>query len=400
MPFPVESRGSTDPSRHARAASENCGALKVNVAVGNHRCWQGIGEILYTLKAFFSRLSSSYEVRYSIDVEPGVTNVLIDEFSLVKTIDALGKFKKAHPSTKFVIVATEFITPVRLFGLQLAETFNYFDPWEDRKYLFETIAQGLGLSRLPPYMRARYLGFSQALRLADFVIAVHPAIVEALLPLGAEMDHWLAAPTNLYPEISSEQSAMNVLLRGRPAGFVTTGTRTRFRRKVVKKLLQTSRGIAAQGEVFEYLPIDHSDPFVLHDGSIEFPFERAGDEGGGEKRLDAVSVKMGGLYNLNPPQRANWPYSSPMRILRAVLYGQVPVVTHRFGDHEIEALAKLWNPDVPGSRVIMDLWREATFERESLVERHLAGVSQYNEIAKEKNAAVDRAFRSLSPLPR
>jgi hypothetical protein len=375
------------------AAASRGETLAVNVAIGNHRYPHGIGEILYTLKAFFSRLSSSYEVTYSIDLKPGVTNVLIDEFSLLETIGFLQEFKKAHPGTKFVIVATEFITPVRFFGMQLAETFNYFDPWEDRKYGFGMIAHGLGLARVPPYMRARYLGFSQALRLADLVIAVHPAIVEALLPLAAKMDHWVAPPVNLYPEISLEQNALDSRLQEWPAGFVTTGTQTRFRRQIIKKLLLVSHNIGVQGRVFLHLPFDQGAPFALNDGSIEFPFETLGSQISEEKRLDNVGPERGGLFNLNPPQRANWPYSSPMRILRAVLYGQIPVITQRFGDHEIEVLARLWNPDISDASVINDLWLQATLERESLIERHIAAISRYNRVAEQKNAAVDLALR-------
>lgn len=376
------------------AVSHDRDRLAVNVAIGNHRYAHGIGEILYTLKAFFSRLSSFYEVTYSIDLKPDVTNVLIDEFSLLETIGFLQEFKKTYPGTKFVIVATEFITPIRLFGLQLGETFNYFDPWEDRKYGFEMIGHRLGLARVPPYMRARYLGFYESLRLADLVIAVHPAIVEALLPLAAKMDRWAAPPVNLYPEISLEQNALDSRLQEWPAGFVTTGTQTRFRRRIIKKLLLVSREIGVQGPVFLHLPFDQNAPFSLHDGSIEFPFETLGSPISEEKRLDIAS-ETGRLFNLNPPQRANWPYSSPMRILRAVLYGQIPLVTRRFGDHEIEALAKLWNPDTSDSRVISDLWLEATLERESLIERHVAAISEYNGIAQQKNATVDLAFQAL-----
>lgn len=391
---PTASGQKAHQSLPAGAVSHDRDKLAVNVAIGNHRYPHGIGEILYTLKAFFSRLSSFYEVTYSIDLKPDVTNVLIDEFSLLETIGFLQEFKKTYPGTKFVIVATEFITPIRLFGLQLGETFNYFDPWEDRKYGFEMIGHRLGLARVPPYMRARYLGFYESLRLADLVIAVHPAIVETILPLAAKMDRWVASPVNLYPEISLEQNALDSRLQEWPAGFVTTGTQTRFRRRIIKKLLRVSHEIGVQGPVFLHLPFDQSAPFSLHDWSIEFPFETLGSSISEEKRLDMAS-ETGRLFNLNPPQRANWPYSSPMRILRAVLYGQIPLITQRFGDHEIEALAKLWNPDTSDSRVISDLWLEATLERESLIERHVAAISEYNGIAQQKNATVDLAFQAL-----
>lgn len=377
------------------AASRDHGTLAVNIAIGNHRYIHGIGEILYTLKAFFSRLSRSYQVTYSVDLKPRVTNVLIDEFSLAGTVACLRELKREHPGTKLVIVATEFITPIRLLGARLGDTFNYFDPWEDLRYGSAMLAHRLGLSRTPPYMRARYLGFAKALRLADLVIAVHPAIVDALTPRMAEMDHWVAPPVNLYPEIDPAQNGLNARLKEWPVGFVTTGTQTRFRQQIVKKLLLAASSIGVQGPVFVHLPFDQTAPFVMHDGSIEFPFEKPGEQSGEEKRLDIMGPDTGGLFNLNPPQRANWPYSSPMRILRAVQYGQIPIITQRVGDHEIETLATLWNPEIADAGVIRDLWLEATLKRESLIERHIAAISEYNDIATQKNAAVDLALQAL-----
>lgn len=381
------------------AVSHDRDRLAVNVAIGNHRFTHGIGEILYTLKAFFSRLSSSYEVTVSADLKPGCTNVLIDEFSVIETASYLQKFKSDHPGTKFVIVATEFITPVRLFGLQLGETFNYFDPWEDLRYGFDLIGHRLGLTRPPPYMYARYLGFCRALRLADFVVAVHPAIVDALLPLAAKMDHWVAAPVHLYPEINPHQIAANPHLRRWPAGFVMTGTQTAFRRKTIDKLRLSCQIAGIHGRVVHHLSFDKAGAFALHNGLIEFPFEKLGVQADEDRKPESHNAnaesELKYLFNLNPPQRANWPYSSPMRVLRAVLYGQIPLVTRRFGDHEIEALAKLWNPDTSDSRVISDLWLEATLERESLIERHIAAISEYNGIAQQKNATANLAFQAL-----
>lgn len=399
MSSTLESRfHDADLSLPKRAISGDSDTRSINVVIGNHAYSHGIGEVLYTLKAFFSRLSGSYQVTYSIDLKPGITNVLIDEFSITGTIKFLQEFKRDHPSTKFVIVATEFITPIRLLGAQLAETFNYFDHWEDLGYGSAMIVHRLGLKRLPPYMYARYLGFRQVLRLADLVIAVHPAIVKALLSPTEAMDHWVAPPINLYPEISSEQVALNPHLKEWRAGFVTTGTQTPFRRRITKKLLLSAKIAGIRGPVFYHQPFDGTSAFTLHKGSIDFPFEKLGSSDGEENPENHAGNARSGqnyLFNLNPPQRANWPYSSPMRILRAVLYGQIPVVTQRFDDHEIETLAKLWKPKITNADVVRELWLDATLGRKGLIERHVAGISEYNEIAKQKNAAVDLALRAL-----
>lgn len=377
-------------------------ATALNVVIGNHLHRHGIGEILYTLKAFFSR--RAYEVTYSPDLTAGATNILIDEFSIHGTLLRMQKCKKDHPETKFIIVATEFPTPLRFFGMDFGETFNHFDFWEDFKYGSAVAKYRLGLNREPPYMHARYLGFSEALRLADLVVAVHPAIVAALLPLAAEMGHWVSPPLDFYPEIGADEAALAARLREWPSGFVTTGTMTPFRKKIATTLMRSSRMVGIQGPVYTHLPFDRTEAFTLHDGAIEFPFEKFGSEDDKEKKLERYSDKarleLGCLFNLNPPQRANWRYSSPMRILRAVLYGQIPVVTQRFADHEIEAIAKLWDPKSRDLTTFGKLWTAASVDREKLIAQHMAAVSNYNRIAIQKNEAFDLALKRLSDADR
>ncbi len=84
-----------------------------------------------------------------------------------------------------------------------------------------------------------------------------------------------------------------------------------------------------------------------------------------------------------------------MRILRAVLYGQIPVVTRRFGDHEIESIAKVWDPEAKDVTEFRELWLKATLGRGSLINDHSAAVAEYNRIAEQKNAAVELAFQAL-----
>jgi len=374
--------------------------VPINVAVGNHASHRGIGEILYTLHTFLVRLSDRYELTFSFDLVPGKINVLIDEFSVPGTVAYLQKFKSNNPGTKLVVVATEFVTAINLFGARLGETFNYFDHWEDRPYGAAMIAYWLGLKRTAPYMRSRYLGFVEVLQLADLVVAVHPAIVAALTPLVPKMKHWVADPVNLYPEIDPKRTALDSRLKEWPAGFVLTGTLTHFRKQIIKRLLRSSRLAEIQGSVFLHLPFDRTGGFNVHDGSIDFPFDKPipgiGKETKIERHSDNASSALGCLYNLNPPQRANWPYSSPMRILRAILYGQIPVVTRRFGDHEIEAVTRLWNPETADIGELSELWLEATLDRDELIERHIAAISEYNKVAESRNVAADLALRALS----
>jgi hypothetical protein len=374
-------------------------AVAVNIVVGNHASHRGIGEILYSLYAFLSRLSKYYTVTVSFDLVPDKVNVLIDEFTVPGTSDYFRKIKTEHPSTKLVVIATEFITPVKLFGFHLSETFNYFDHWEDRRYGAAMAAHWLRLKSTAPYMHCRYKGFIDMLRLADLVIAVHPAIVEALAPLVPQMKHWVTGPVNLYPELDPKQIAADSRLKEWPTGFVLTGTLTSFRKRIIKRLLRAAAITGIQGPVFLHLPFDRSKGFNIYDGSIDFPFNRrvseVDEDGRIMRSIDEIGSAQGCLYNLNPPQRANWPHSSPMRILRAILYGQIPIVTRRFGDHELEAVAKLWDSEAVDIEELGELWLEASLDRDRLIEQHIRAISKYNDIAKSRNREVDLSLRAL-----
>ncbi|HEY1735351.1 MAG TPA: hypothetical protein VGG12_01765 [Methylovirgula sp.] len=368
----------------------------INVAIGNHFYGHGIGEILYTLKQFFARLSGRYRVTFSPSLVPDQINILIDEFSTAGVIAYVQKFKKDYPATKLVLIATEFITPVSFLGRQLGPTFNFFDPREDRKYAFEILGYQRGRNKNAPYMYSRFMGFREAMRLVDLVVAVHPAIIAELPSISDGVDHWVAPPTDLYPEIDAPHMALESRLKQRRAGFVMTGTLTPFRKSIVDKLIKIGHRIGipnADKTLFAQLPFDHKSAFELRDGSATFPFEEAAAEPAKSASAHPDSAD-GYLFNLNPPQRANWPFSSPMRILRAVLYGQIPLVTRKFGDHELEAVAMVWNPDA-GVEPFAELWHEATLGRDVLIARHISAITDYNDLAKQKNAAVERALEAL-----
>src|SRR6185437_3126570 len=111
----------------------------------------------------------------------------------------------------------------------------------------------------------------------------------------------------------------NRRLKELPAGFVTTGTLTPFRRRQASKIC-ASLLKAGIDPVYRHMPFKDTPGAHLADDKVVF------------ESADAKSADY--LFNVNPPQRENWPFSSPMRLLRAILLGQIPVITKRFGDHE------------------------------------------------------------------
>jgi hypothetical protein len=84
-----------------------------------------------------------------------------------------------------------------------------------------------------------------------------------------------------------------------------------------------------------------------------------------------------------------------MRILRAVMLGHIPVVTHKFYDHEIEDLAITFDGSRKGAA---SLWTGATLGRETLVQQHIEAVGRYNEIAQKRNGEIDQALVSIGAM--
>ncbi|MGA8652916.1 MAG: hypothetical protein WB677_20290, partial [Xanthobacteraceae bacterium] len=89
----------------------------------NHEYTHGIGEIVFTVDA---SMSGHCALKPTANVRPGAVNIIIDEFSNPYFVDRLAQIKKESPRTKYVFVATEFVTPISLFGRELERTFNFF----------------------------------------------------------------------------------------------------------------------------------------------------------------------------------------------------------------------------------------------------------------------------------
>src|SRR5262245_53282659 len=95
----------------------------VHIIFGNHNTLYGIGEILYSL---YTCLSSRYRIRISPTVQPNQVNIIIDEFFNPHFVEQLKRVRKNSSGTRYVIVATEFVTAISLLGLRIGETFNFF----------------------------------------------------------------------------------------------------------------------------------------------------------------------------------------------------------------------------------------------------------------------------------
>jgi hypothetical protein len=352
---------------------------EVYLVWGNHASTVGIGEIVFTVAA---SLPDRYVLKPTRAIKPGKLNIIIDEFSNPYFVSQLAEIKKNDPATRYVVVATEFITPVSIFGVEFARTFNFFWAARDLRNLARNWLHGP--NRLPSYMQRRYLGFMKALTVFDLLVYVHPSIGSGLADVARKYPNLKSPPVVIYPELPVPLVEQDDRL-----GFDVTGTITRYRMKILHRLgMQFARAGWSQ-PAWRHVSFSASKPIELTDSTIDYHYGRQ------DKTVDIkAEVKESEkpfLFNINPPQQTGWPYSSPMRILRAAMLGQIPVVTKKFGDHEIEDIAWSWDGRLDTALKVIHL----AMDREQLVGRYMQSVQRYNSLAKEKNCPFIEALDRL-----
>jgi hypothetical protein len=352
------------------------------IVIGNHRSHLAIGEAVYSLYSYFSR---HYRTCVSKGIVPGKLNVIIDEFASPAWVNQLCRAKDARPETRLVLLATELVTQISVFGLTFGRSFNVFEAREGFARLAALVANRLRLKAELPYMHARYCGFVQALNAVDLVLCAHPGIAQTMTLLPAEGMQQSRPVLTLYPPIDLDRLANDRRLHQLPSGFTMTGTLTKFRRNIVSEMLAVLGNSGVRGAPYRYVAFDQSRGLRIDGQQVDFGYS-------GEFVATTGDRVENFLYNLNPPQRAHWPYSSPLRILRAILLGQIPVVTHKFADHDIESVALLWDGTMETAQ---KLWADATTGRRRLIERHLSAIADYNRVVRVNNAAIDRALQIL-----
>ena len=97
---------------------------QIFIAYGNHATSLGIREIVHSL---LSSLKSDFSIELTRELKSNCVNILIDEFSHPFDVAAIKKTKELYPKTRIVIAATEFVTPIKVFGVEIAKTFDFFE---------------------------------------------------------------------------------------------------------------------------------------------------------------------------------------------------------------------------------------------------------------------------------
>ena len=225
---------------------------QIYIAIGNHRSYVGIKEIIYSVQ---SALSDSVSVKLTRELKSNSVNIIIDEFSGLFDLTVIKKTKELYPNTKIVIVATEFATPVSFFGLDLAKTFNFFGTRDDWAKLIVGSLRPLA-GGMPSYMQLRYLGFVRALQYCDLLTVIHPAILPTISQLVGQHGPGLAAPLPLYPQIGPLSVVQLNRLWHLPVGFTMTGTQTRYRTRITRGLVRKFARVGWFAPIYKHMPFE------------------------------------------------------------------------------------------------------------------------------------------------
>jgi len=346
---------------------------QIFIVFGNHTSSLGIREVVHSL---LSSLQNDFSVKLTKELKSNCVNIIIDEFSHPYDVAAIKKAKELYPKTKIVIAATEFVTPISVFGVEIAKTFNFFET----PALWTVL-----LSRNPTpilqqaiYLRRRYLGFLRVLKYCDLLAGVHPQILPAVSKLMDQFEIDLPAPVSFYPQIGSLSAKQVERLCSLPVGFTMSGTPTPYRNRITAGLIRNFKRVGWTTPIYKYLPFEPPDDTVFSTDS-SYLAEYRGNY-------------PGYLFNINPPQSANWPYSSPMRILRAILLGQIPVITKRCYDHPLEDVAMLWDGK---KETAFEVATRQIFDRQPWLTEYLRSIEAYDRLTREANKPFVSAMKAI-----
>lgn len=302
-----------------------------------------------------SVLGRAFEGAASVSLSPvivdGAVNILLDGHS--GDGDLCRALETRSARTKIIILATEFLGKV--------EGIATFNPWIDDagveilrltseardagflqrffyfcrlKWIKKSIRWFGTFDDLQSYHAVRYnkLRFESFLRIVpqvDGIIASHPLILAQLAEFYPQFaDKYLGAA---YPQFSvnnlQDTFGSDAWVQGRGKQFEITGTMSAYRAAFAARCdAQTARAAGWSAlSVTGFRP--DIDSYLLKMTGWNASYEEP------SRPTDQTSV----MFSLHPPQSQGWPYSSPVRIFRAIEVDHtIPVLPEPFGDHPIE----------------------------------------------------------------
>lgn len=385
----------------------------LNLYIGNHNSRKGIEDLISLVEQVFG--GREIPVTISSELDPYAINLIIDEFSNYFFNRKLVEFRKANPKAQIVVILTEFVN--RKFGSESLNNFggpsesgtivvadcvarwfrNDFDgnnlasllklivfmPFALFQFMFlvakfafgrlfgkkigNPFQEYLKLCHRKFYMHIRYLGLKRYLCLANAVITTHENIINGYTKFTGLDGKPLRYIGVIYPEFNKDD-VLSKLMVSKDPHIEITGSMTKFRYNWMKKIDLTIMSMGISGQ-----------------------FGRCRSHAFSEKNKKRKKVVIRGAYSLHPPQTANWRYSSPTRIYRALAVDHnFPVLTHYFGQNPIEDLCLVY--DGPDSICNMTaFFRDQTRARQFLENK----LDAYNQIVLVRNDALVKRVREL-----
>ena len=363
----------------------------------NHGSRDGIIDYIAILTEVLTRRGHEVVVSRSF-CNRGI-NLVIDEFTSIRSNHDLKVFKSANPGAVVVIVLTEFIEKrwfVRSFnffgGLLDAAviasmnvyfrmqrrdfrrstardwcTALLFAPLLPIHYVVGLLAEASKRQRRSltgrlhrlAYWLMRYQGLEAMAPYADAAILSHPMIERNLQSIAPTLPVF----GTICPEIDLGKVTRTVCV-GKALGIEITGSITSYRQRIIKKL-DTCIVLSGLNRVFGRCEV--------------IPF----GQGVGDRRC---------AYSLHPPQTKKWRYSSPTRIYGAYTRDHnIPVLTRNFCQHPIEKAAFVFR----GPETLIEM-HSYFYDRPRLLEEIRRRIDDYNVAARVANDAIVEALVSIA----
>lgn len=395
-----------------------------NLVIGNHRTIIGVWEQVEVVRRAFKAMEEP--LMLASRIIPNDVNIIVEDLNsaLVREMKAT---KRAHPETKYVLYATEYLTHygdrggklnifsykahvirwLHAINYQIAgDTYNHFlgQSLIDKIRLLLTRAVMLPLSKLDNALGFNYdIETMMARRQAclnsmrnhfDGIIANTEAVLRGY-------GKFLNCPDSYLPTFIDKTRARNNRKKSKKhAAVFFSGRLTRYREEKLKELGRslTNAYPFPGGETWS------STNEMSKDAAQKVALLAVEEEAMANSislmALPALNLPQNDIYSylnsdntaayeLYIKQNVNWQYSSPQRTLLSIESGFIPMDYGHFDDHDINALSlDVQSPEDISSQLSKDL---VTAYRE------LDGnVTSYNEAQKSGLPALHNMLLALT----
>ena len=388
----------------------------INIYTGNHRTITAIEDQLKILLDIFSK---DFKVIINNDklLSNGL-NLIIEGFENPFSAKNLKKFKEENPNTKFILVLSEFFTS-NLYTKSL----NNFE-----KNFMVDLTVGIFLNQYLNFIikkifnsKKKFYLFLKKFYVNNFKKKISPKcnnyFLRKILKLKSDLNIFLSITANKldillfkaleYEKIKKifENFEFKIFFKKRYSNLIVV-------KDIFDEILTVHPSITESTQkylnktsstLYPYLPciklnksIFNSEKKIIITGNFSLYRKKIIESlkklKGKEYLFDIGGFESDDLikkypFALNVPQKKGWKFSSPIRILRSINFGQIPLNYKIFDDHPIEKICIEFNEETPRN------FRKKVL---SFNESYIKNIQKYNEYAKEKNKSIRLKLKKIN----